>query len=46
MFAEPELTRRIGAGGQEHGLARFSLERLITDIDALYRRLLAEAVPR
>jgi hypothetical protein len=32
----------MGARGLEHVLERFSIERLVDDIDGLYRRLLAE----
>jgi glycosyltransferase involved in cell wall biosynthesis len=34
-------TGAMGAAGRRHALAAFSLERLVDDVDALYRRLLA-----
>lgn len=41
LAADPELARRMGAAGRERVLARYSVERLIDDVDRLYRSLLA-----
>jgi glycosyltransferase involved in cell wall biosynthesis len=42
LAADPELAGRMGAAGREQMLERYSVERLVDDVDALYRRLLAE----
>ncbi len=42
LAADPELARRMGEAGRERVLERYSVERLIDDVDALYQRLLAE----
>jgi glycosyltransferase involved in cell wall biosynthesis len=42
LALQPEVARSMGARGREHVLARFSIERLVDDIDGLYQRLLAE----
>ena len=42
LAADPELRARMGAAGREHVVARYAVERLVDDVDALYRRLLAE----
>ncbi len=36
---------RFGTRGQEHCLANFTVQRLVNDLNALYRRLLAESDP-
>jgi len=36
-----ELARRHGRAGRDHVLATFTIERLVDDVDRLYRRLLA-----
>lgn len=41
LAADPELARRMGAAGRERVLARYSVGRLIDDVDRLYRSLLA-----
>ena len=40
---DPELRERWGQRGREHSLARFSVERLVDDIQSLYARLLGAA---
>jgi len=42
LAADPALARRMGDAGREHVLSRYSVERLVDDVDALYRKLLAE----
>jgi glycosyltransferase involved in cell wall biosynthesis len=42
LAADPELARRMGEAGRANVLERYSVERLIDDVDSLYRRLLAE----
>lgn len=40
LILDPELREALGTAGQSHVLARFSVERLADDLDALYRELL------
>jgi glycosyltransferase involved in cell wall biosynthesis len=40
LAADPELRARLGAAGRERVLPRYSVERLIDDVDRLYRELL------
>jgi glycosyltransferase involved in cell wall biosynthesis len=42
LAADPELARRMGEAGRARVLERYSVERLVGDVDALYRKLLAE----
>jgi glycosyltransferase involved in cell wall biosynthesis len=42
LLLDRELAERLGAAGPEHVRARFSIDRLVGDIDGLYRRLLAD----
>ena len=42
LAADPELAARMGEAGRERVLDRYSVERLVDDVDDLYRRLLAE----
>ena len=42
LAADPELRARMGTTGRERVLPRYAVTRLIDDIDALYRELLAE----
>jgi len=42
LFADRALARLLGEKGAECARAKFSLDRLLADIDALYRRLLAQ----
>jgi glycosyltransferase involved in cell wall biosynthesis len=40
LAGDPELRRRMGGRARQHVLRRYSVERLLSDIDALYRDLL------
>ena len=40
LAADPELRARLGGTGRERVLSRYSVDRLLDDVDALYRRLL------
>jgi glycosyltransferase involved in cell wall biosynthesis len=42
LAADEDLRRRMGEAGRERVLPRYSVERLIDDVDALYRSLLAK----
>jgi glycosyltransferase involved in cell wall biosynthesis len=39
FLADPGSAREFGARGREHVVERFSIERLIADVDELYRGL-------
>ena len=41
LLDDPERARAMAARGREHVLATFGIERLVDDLDQLYRRLLA-----
>ncbi|MBA3382638.1 MAG: glycosyltransferase, partial [Actinobacteria bacterium] len=41
LAADPELRARLGASGRARVLGRYSVERLVDDVDRLYRSLLA-----
>ncbi len=41
LASDPELRERMGAAGRERILPRYAVERLIDDVDGLYRTLLA-----
>jgi glycosyltransferase involved in cell wall biosynthesis len=43
LAADPELRRSLGEAGRESVLRRYRVERLIDDVDELYRELLREA---
>jgi colanic acid biosynthesis glycosyl transferase WcaI len=43
LARRPELRRELGEAGREHVLARYSVDRLVRDIDRLYRSLLGIA---
>jgi glycosyltransferase involved in cell wall biosynthesis len=43
---DPELRARFGARGTQRTLGRYSVPRLVADVDSLYRSLLAEAGAR
>jgi len=43
LARDPELRRRFGETGRARVLPRYAVPRLVDDIDALYRELLAEA---
>jgi glycosyltransferase involved in cell wall biosynthesis len=40
LLADPERRRRMGAAGRALVVARFGINRLVADVDALYRELL------
>ncbi len=40
LLADPARRRAMGARGRAHVLERYTLDRLVADIDALYRKLL------
>jgi glycosyltransferase involved in cell wall biosynthesis len=40
LARDPELRARMGAAGRAHVLGRYSVQRLVDDIDGLYRSLL------
>jgi glycosyltransferase involved in cell wall biosynthesis len=42
LAADPELRRRMGGAGRERVLPRYAVERLIDDVDGLYRQLLEQ----
>ena len=42
LAADPELRREIGEAARERTIERYRVERLVDDVDALYRRLLSE----
>lgn len=42
ILGDDELARDLGRAGREHALERFGAERLVADVDQLYRGLLAE----
>ena len=41
LASDPELRRRMGAAARDRVLARYAVERLVADVDRLYRSLLA-----
>jgi glycosyltransferase involved in cell wall biosynthesis len=41
LAADPERRARMGAVGRERVLERYTVERLVDDVDRLYRSLLA-----
>jgi glycosyltransferase involved in cell wall biosynthesis len=43
LAADPELRRAMGEAGRVRVVRRYRVERLIDDVDALYRELLTEA---
>jgi len=45
LAQDPALRARMGAAGREHVVSRYSVERLIEDMDRLYRSLLAGQEP-
>jgi glycosyltransferase involved in cell wall biosynthesis len=42
LASDPELRRRLGEHGRERVIPRYRVERLVDDVDALYRELLSE----
>src|SRR5438552_1584368 len=45
LARDPELRERMGGGGRERVLSRYAVERLVDDVDRLYRQLLQSAKP-
>lgn len=46
LARSPELGRDFGRAGRAHVLPRYSIPRLVDDVDTLYRTLLQERAPR
>src|SRR5437764_11431658 len=46
LAADPELRKRLGSAGRARVIPRYSVERLVDDIDLLYRSLLASGGAR
>jgi glycosyltransferase involved in cell wall biosynthesis len=42
LLDDPPLASKFGGAGREHAVSSFAVERLVDDIDALYRRLWAD----
>ena len=42
LLTDPPASRAMGEAGRHHVLATFSLDRLVDDVDGLYRRVLLE----
>jgi glycosyltransferase involved in cell wall biosynthesis len=42
IAADPERAAAMGAEGRRRALERYAVERLVDDVDGLYRRLLSE----
>jgi glycosyltransferase involved in cell wall biosynthesis len=42
LARDPELRTQMGAAGRERVLKRYAVDRLVDDVDRLYRRLLAD----
>ncbi len=42
LLARPAIARAMGVAGREHVMRAFALDRLVDDVDGLYRRLLRE----
>ena len=45
LARDPELRERMGRAGRERVLPRYAVERLVDDVDRLYRSLLQDARP-
>ena len=43
LAADPELRKRMGAAGRERVVSRYAVDRLLDDVDRLYRSLLEAA---
>jgi glycosyltransferase involved in cell wall biosynthesis len=43
LARDPDLRERMGKDGREHVLARYAVDRLVDDVDLLYRSLLRDA---
>jgi glycosyltransferase involved in cell wall biosynthesis len=46
LARDPELRERMGEAGRQRVLPRYAVERLVDDVDRLYRELLSEEVAR
>ncbi|HUP33609.1 MAG TPA: glycosyltransferase [Gaiellaceae bacterium] len=46
LAGSPELRREFGRAGRKHVRPRYSVPRLVDDVDSLYRSLLQERAPR
>jgi len=46
ILGQPAVARAMGAAGREHVARAFAVDRLVDDLDELYRRLLAERAER
>jgi glycosyltransferase involved in cell wall biosynthesis len=46
LARDPELRAEMGRAGRERALSRYAVERLVADVDALYRSLLSEGGAR
>ncbi len=46
LVSQPGLRRELGTAGREHVLARYSVDRLVRDVDRLYRGLLGAKASR
>jgi glycosyltransferase involved in cell wall biosynthesis len=46
LAGDPELRRRQGEAGRAHVMPRYSVDRLVTDVDTLYETLLDERIAR
>jgi glycosyltransferase involved in cell wall biosynthesis len=46
LARDPGLRERLGRSGRDRVLSRYAVERLLDDVDRLYRELLREAMPR
>ena len=46
LVRQPELRHQFGVAGREHVLARYSVDRLVRDVDRLYRKLLGAEASR
>jgi D-inositol-3-phosphate glycosyltransferase len=42
LLDDPALGRRFGAAGREHAVSTFGVQRLLADLDTLYRQLCDE----
>jgi glycosyltransferase involved in cell wall biosynthesis len=45
LARDPELRRKLGATGQERVPSRYAVDRLVGDVDELYRSLLERRTP-
>jgi glycosyltransferase involved in cell wall biosynthesis len=45
LLEDPDAAQRLGRAGREHAAANFALDRLVGDLDTLYRELLVRQTP-